>query len=106
MAKLLACLLGMLVSLQAGQAPAAADKPKDEKCSIEGRVVNSVTGEAVRRVSLRLRLVSPSAGSTSGFTLMESIAAESDESGGFAFRDLNCGRYNLGASRTGFASQE
>jgi hypothetical protein len=45
MVKLLACLLGMFVSLRAGQAPSAADKPKDEKCSIEGRVVNSATGD-------------------------------------------------------------
>ena len=56
MTKLLACLLGMFVSLQAGQASAAADKPAGDKCSIEGRVVNSVTGEAVKRVTLTLTL--------------------------------------------------
>ena len=33
-----------------------ADKPRDEKCSIEGRVVDGVTGEGVKRVALTLTL--------------------------------------------------
>ncbi len=98
MTKLLACLLGVFVSLQAAQAPAAADKPKDEKCAIEGRVVNSVTNEAVRRVTLML---TPSGASS----VSDIRRAESDDNGQFAFPDLNPGRYSLVAQRTGFATQ-
>jgi hypothetical protein len=88
----------MFVSLHAGQAPAAADKPKDLKCSIEGRVVNSVTGEAVKRGSLTLTL--SGATSTAGV-----VTAESDDSGQFAFLDVKPGPYTLVASRSGFATQ-
>ena len=102
MTKLLACLLGTFLSLQAGQAPAAADKPKDEKCSIEGRVVNSVTGEAVQRVSLMLM---PANAASAADLNAGRRMVESDENGRFAFRDLNPGRYTLLAQRTGFAAQ-
>ncbi len=98
MTKLLACLLGMFVSLQAAQAPTAADKPKDEKGSIEGRVVNSVTGEAVKRASLTLKLSGDA--STAGV-----VTAESDDSGQFAFLDVKPGPYTLLTSRSGFATQ-
>ncbi len=102
MTKLLACFLGTILSLHGGQAPATADKPKDEKCSIEGRVVNSVTGEAVQRVSLMLM---PASAVSAADLNAGSRMVESDENGRFAFRDLNPGRYTLLAKRTGFAAQ-
>jgi hypothetical protein len=97
MSKLLACLLGMFGSLYASQAPATSGKPEDEKCSIEGRVVNSVTGEPVRRAVLML-----GTGDANSINIMRS--AESDDKGQFAFRNVNPGRYILRAERTGFAA--
>jgi protocatechuate 3,4-dioxygenase beta subunit len=92
MAKLLACLFGMFVSLSAGQAPAGSDKLKDDKCSVEGRVVNSVTGAPLRRVTLTL-------------TAAARVAGESGEDGRFAFQGLAPGRYRLVAQRTGYLVQ-
>jgi len=92
MAKLLACLFGMFVSLSAGQAPAGSDKLKDDKCSVEGRVVNSVTGAPLRRVTLTL-------------TAAARLAGESGEDGRFAFQGLAPGRYRLVAQRTGYLVQ-
>ena len=88
----------MFVSLYAGQAPAAAGKPQDERCSIEGRVVNSVNGEAVKRVTLVLAPPVPT-------SLSDIRTTESDDNGQFAFQNLNPGRYTLLARRTGFATQ-
>ncbi len=92
MAKLLACLFGMFVSLSAVQAPAGSDKLKDDKCSVEGRVVNSVTGAPLRRVTLTL-------------TAAARVAGESGEDGRFAFQGLAPGRYRLVAQRTGYLVQ-
>lgn len=68
-------------------------KPEEEKCSIEGRVTNAVTGEPLRRVALLL----------SGPGRI--ITAESDESGRFSFQGLNPGSYSLTADRAGYAKQ-
>ncbi len=67
-------------------------KPEEEKCSIEGRVTNAVTGEPLRRVVLTLG--GPGR-----------VTAETDESGQFAFQGLAAGRYTLVADRAGYAKQ-
>ncbi len=55
MKTLLACLFSVLLPLYAFQANPAAEKSQEEKKgSIEGRVVNGVTGEAVRKATLIL----------------------------------------------------
>lgn len=70
--------------------------PTDEKklCRLEGRTVNSVTGEAVRKVKLELRKrVQDSSASWS---------ATSDAEGKFAFEKVEPGTYLLGAEKTGY----
>jgi hypothetical protein len=81
----------MFVSLHAGQALAAAGKPKEENCSIEGRVINSVTGAPLPRVTLAL-------------TGAARVTAAGGEDGRFAFQGLAAGRYTLIAPAAGGAS--
>jgi protocatechuate 3,4-dioxygenase beta subunit len=88
-------LLCGALSLCGFQAP-PAERPKDEKCLIEGRVVNAVTGEVVRKATLLL--------THRGGTATPSTA-ETDDTGRFAFRDLEPGSYLLLAERPGFARQ-
>ena len=85
----LACALAVHAS-RAPQSP--AEQPKEDKCSIEGRVTNAVTGEALRRVALSL-------------TGPGRVTAETDEAGRFAFQGLNPGSYSLTADRAAYARQ-
>src|SRR5205823_4866277 len=73
-----------------------------ESSGMEGRVLNSITGEPLRRVVLILRRadVSPSAYSPTSY------AVDTDESGHFAFHNLEPGQYRLSANRSGFVSME
>jgi protocatechuate 3,4-dioxygenase beta subunit len=82
----LVLLVASVFALHAFQA-----KPEEDKCAIEGRVTNAVTGEPLRRVALAL----------SGPGRV--ITAESDENGRFVFQGLNPGRYALTADRAGYA---
>jgi hypothetical protein len=65
--------------------------------SIEGRVVNAVSGEGLRKVSLTLAAMR---------SKDQSVTAQTDENGRFAFRDLAPGGYRLSGQRNGFQSQE
>ncbi len=65
-----------------GTQATAPEKPKDEKCSIEGRVLNSVTGEAVRKATLMLL------GAGTGMTPTKT---ETEENGQFSFQGLEAG---------------
>jgi hypothetical protein len=67
---------------------------QQEACSVEGRVVNNVTGAAVRRATLTL----------TGASAIK-VAVESGDNGQFAFPGLVPGRYTLAAERTGFISR-
>ena len=93
--KLMLWLFCGALSLHGFQAPSAG-KPTDEKCSIEGRVVNAVTGGAVREAALVLRGQSVS---------IAPRTTESDDTGHFAFRELRSGKYVLLVERPGFVRQ-
>lgn len=88
-------LAPMLVAWAAAQT-APAPNPKDEKCSLEGRVVNASGGAPIKKASLTLA----SSGSPLGAT-----KTETDDEGHFAFRDLDPGRYTLTGEKAGFARQ-
>jgi hypothetical protein len=73
--------------------------------SIEGQVVNQVTGAPIRRASLSLRLISPGRSIRAGAPPQDFNAtneAESDEQGRFAFHNLEAGTYQIGVQRQGF----
>src|SRR5512146_1250265 len=83
-----------------GQANPAAAKPAEpaasQKGSIQGRVVNAVTDEGLRKVTLML-----ASASNTGVP----VTAETDDTGHFVFQNLPPGRYQLLAERSGFARQ-
>jgi hypothetical protein len=68
---------------------------KSKAGTIAGRVVNAVTGVALRKVKLSL---SGSGGQPAG-------SAESDDQGAFSFPDVAPGQYHLRGSRNGFSDQ-
>ncbi|HEX8985163.1 MAG TPA: carboxypeptidase regulatory-like domain-containing protein [Bryobacteraceae bacterium] len=71
--------------------------PQDKKLArLEGRVVNSVTGQPVRKAKLRIsqRAQEPQAAGT-----------ESDAAGHFAFENLEPGTYQLMAEKPGYLQQ-
>jgi len=76
------------------QAPLTAERDLPK---IEGRAVNSVSGEPVRKAIVTLR---PTGGEISPRTVT------SDSAGNFVFDNLPAGTYRLAARRTGFLNVE
>jgi protocatechuate 3,4-dioxygenase beta subunit len=90
---LLACLLASSPVLF-GQASAS---------SVEGQVVNAVTGAPVRRATVSLRLSrGPSMAAGQAAPVPGANTVESDDQGRFAFRNLSPGGYQFNAQRQGF----
>jgi hypothetical protein len=81
-----------------GQQSAPAKRqgpPKQENCSIQGRVVNAVSGEAVKKADIVL-------------TRRESqqdqrYTTTTSANGWFAMQDIESGRYSLRVSKRGYA---
>ena len=95
---LLTSPLGVVLSIQAyqiPQAPALGDKTTGEKCSIEGRVLSSTTGQPLGRATIMLI-----AGAVTN-----RVTTESGEDGRFSFVGLNAARYTLSAQRAGYLGQ-
>lgn len=67
------------------------------KASIDGRVVNAVTGDTLRRVALTLQRVGGKA---------DPVTSQPNSDGRFAFKELEPGDYRLTGERAGFARQE
>ncbi len=82
--------------LVAAQQPAATQpvKPED-KCSIEGKVTNALTGEPVKKARISLDHM--------GRQDNASYSATTDAGGRFAIQDVDPGDYILSAERNGFA---
>ncbi|HXG34430.1 MAG TPA: carboxypeptidase-like regulatory domain-containing protein [Bryobacteraceae bacterium] len=89
-----------VVTSAAPQTPSAGERSEvtDPKqlCKVEGRVVNAVTGEPLRKVSLTLRRMAASA---------DTLIATSDQEGRFVFENVEPGTYQLIAERAGFLRQ-
>jgi len=71
-------------------------KPED-KCSIEGQVIDAITGEPLKKAELTLR------GANMPGT---PYGAVSDAGGKFVIGDIDPGEYRLSANRNGFVHQE
>src|SRR5258708_6021404 len=83
----------------AGPAPATAPKPEvkpEDKCQIEGTVVNAMTGEPLKKAHLSLRPNGQPDAPYGTFT---------DNAGHFLLDDIDPGRYFLTATRNGFVTQ-
>ncbi|HWU39604.1 MAG TPA: carboxypeptidase-like regulatory domain-containing protein, partial [Candidatus Acidoferrum sp.] len=78
--------------------PPQPTKPED-LCSVEGQVVNAVTGEPIRRASLLLMRSDPVPGETGPPT---SYSTQSNSTGQFAMKDIEPGKYRLTVNRNGY----
>jgi hypothetical protein len=73
-------------------------QPRD-RCSVEGQVMNSLTGEPVRKAHISLQgMGSPNSRGASPST----YAAVTDAGGRFTIQDIEPGTYFMGAERNGF----
>jgi len=87
------------LSAQVTPAPPIAQpsvRPED-KCLLEGTVVNAVTGEPLKKVHLTMRPLGAPNGVPYG--------TMTDNAGHFLMDDVDPGRYNFAASRNGFVTQ-
>ena len=91
-----AILWATLFAASAAAQTPTAEKPKDEKCSLEGRVVHALSGDPVKRATLTLSPVG---------TLLGAALIESDDEGRFTFSGLEPGSYTLAGAKAGFAKQ-
>src|SRR5882724_884006 len=102
MRSLLALILPLPLCAQ--QSVSAPETKPEDRCAIEGHVLNGATGEPVKKASLILRRVDLSPGTT-GF-LPPSYTTATDAGGAFALKDLDPGKYRLSTNRTGFVPSE
>ncbi|MDX2268963.1 MAG: carboxypeptidase-like regulatory domain-containing protein [Bryobacter sp.] len=82
-------LLGLLASGLWGQTSASAKPGR-----LEGRVVNAVTKEAVRKATVTLRSTQRNAGGQ--------LSVTTDAEGKFVFENLTAGDYSVSAEKAGF----
>jgi hypothetical protein len=71
----------------------APDVKPDDKCSVEGTVLNSVTGEPVKKARVTLAPIAPRT---------DALAATTDAAGHFLIDEVDAGRFNLSASHSGY----
>src|ERR1039457_1392752 len=71
----------------------APDVKPDDKCSIEGTVLNSATGEPVKKARVTLAPAGEH---------MDAYAATTDASGHFLIDEVDAGRFSLIVSRSGY----
>src|SRR5712692_5831315 len=103
--------LAAIPLLLAAQQPASVQPPgskpqakspqptkREDKCTIEGQVLSSHTGEPVRKAQITLQ--SMGAENRSGYS------AVADASGHYILKDIDPGQYGLSAARNGFVAAQ
>src|SRR5690242_11266787 len=88
------------VAANPADVPPPSVKPED-KCALEGTVISSVTGEALKKARLTLRPL----GIQNGMPGVP-YGASTDGAGHFLIDNVDPGRYSFTASRNGFVSQQ
>ena len=88
------------VAANPADVPPPSVKPED-KCALEGTVISSVTGEALKKARLTLRPL----GMQNGMPGVP-YGASTDGAGHFLIDNVDPGRYSFTASRNGFVSQQ
>ncbi len=89
---------------QISQPAAPASTSPEQRCTLQGRVTNSLTGEPVKKATVRLapRRVSGAVISAGGSNGLQGYAATSEADGSFRFENLDPGEYTLSGRRAGF----
>jgi hypothetical protein len=85
-------LLPLALCLCYGLAPA-----QDDRCAIEGQILNGVTGEPLKKAAVTLQIIGSRGQPTVTVT---------DAAGQFAIKEIDAGRYVLSAERNGFVRQQ
>jgi hypothetical protein len=86
----------------AGQtAPAAHPSAPEDLCTIQGQVLNAVTGEPLNKANLNLQRtdLTPDV-----MSMPVSYSTSTDASGKFAMKDIEAGKYRLNVNRNGYVS--
>src|SRR5579871_4272244 len=104
-------LVAQLVGTGAvGNAPAPGSAPNaqpttqaQDLATIEGQVVDGVTGSPLRKANLSLRRIDQIPGQTGPLT---AYGTTSDAGGKFAMKDLEPGKYMLSVTRTGYVNAQ
>ena len=98
-------LLTLMAGISRAQAPLQTELTQNKPAKIEGRLLNAITGEPIRKAMVSLR---PSTGG--GMTGMGPMAGgksvATDAEGKFSFENVDAGSYRLSADRQGFLRQE
>src|SRR4051812_12783560 len=83
---------------QAPPQPAVGNPPPSGKCSIEGTVLNAVSGEPLSRATVILEGIAPD---NRGVILR----ANTDAAGAYSLGNIEPGNYRMRAQRAGFVDQ-
>jgi hypothetical protein len=85
--------------------PPSTSKPED-RCVLQGRVSNAITGEPVRKATIRLmrQMTAPSTGNV--VQGQQGYATTSQPDGSFRIENLEPGNYHLSGERTGYLNTE
>ena len=106
---MLAALLGFFWLLSshspAQQNATPPNAEAGELVSVEGRIVNALTGEPVARANLTLTIFPLQQGAFVGGGRPASVSIISDSEGKFKFENLPPGNYQLQADKTGYVEQ-
>jgi hypothetical protein len=106
---LAAMLLISSALLPAQQQPPPPPTPPEDKCALEGEVVNLVTGEPVRKARLTLSVVDtpdPLDVQQQPQSPPPPTVVSTDAQGKFSFVDLEPGAYRLAARHDNYSDQE
>jgi hypothetical protein len=90
----------------AGQNPGSAQTPPaatplEDLCTIQGQVLNAITGEPLKKASLNLQRIDMTRDMVS---VPANYTTSTDASGKFGMKDLEPGKYQLRVTRNGFVA--
>src|SRR5260370_31425308 len=89
-------------NLANGQAaPAATRSAPEELCAIQGQVLNTATGEPLKKANLNLQRTDMTPDMMS---MPTSYSTSTDASGKFAMKDIEPGKHRLSVTRNGFVA--
>jgi len=93
---------------QTGGGPAAAPAAKaGDLCSMDGRVLDALTGEPLKKASLKLTPSNAKSALAGGAIVLPQVFTTStDASGRYAMKDLDPGTYRLQVTRNGYVPGE
>jgi protocatechuate 3,4-dioxygenase beta subunit len=101
-------ILLMSMGLAAAEGQTQPTAKPGELCALEGRVVDAVTGEPVKKATITLNppANAKQALSAAAATLPQQFGTTTDSSGRFAMKDVDAGAYRLQVTRNGYVAGE